>query len=201
MEKNIEEESLLQLVELLGDVIIPPEKRDDFKVLCKYGTEMQHRIKNLKAIPVGFVGKYNWLCNKLFPSGQDASEVYEKEKPEELKAATEPPEGNKIGYDKREQVYARAFAEWGVDEPLIIAINEMSDLTKELCKFFHGRMDRREIAEKTADVTIAMERLRRVLSINDDVCYCMDWKILRLAERLGMDARALTSEGGTDGDK
>ena len=67
-----------------------------------------------------------------------------------------------------------------------MAIEEMSELTKELCKHFRGRNNEEEIVDELADVTIMVEQLRLIFGVNDAVCDQMDVKMLRLKKRIGM---------------
>lgn len=100
---------------------------------------------------------------------------------------------NKFEYEERKKVYEHAIDKYGIKPQMMMVIEEMSELTKAICKFFRvpgylepddGVID--AIAEETADVTIMLEQLRLILGINDNVCEHMDKKIERLAERLDL---------------
>lgn len=91
---------------------------------------------------------------------------------------------NKISYDERAEVYMNAIEKWGADMQLTIAVEEMAELAKEICKAKRGKTDSRHIAEEIADVTIMMEQLRLIFVINEEVCDEMDAKIRRLRLRL-----------------
>ena len=93
---------------------------------------------------------------------------------------------NKIGYDERREVYAKAINRYGVDKQMTKAIEEMSELTKELCKLKVGGGSIYNIAEEIADVTIMLEQLRIIFDVNDEVCKQMDNKILRLERRVSV---------------
>lgn len=93
---------------------------------------------------------------------------------------------NNIAYDERKPVYEEALRKWGSDAQTMMAVEEMSELTKELCKLRRGGRDLDALADEVADVTIMMEQLRLIYGINDQVCEHMDRKIQRLQERLGM---------------
>lgn len=96
---------------------------------------------------------------------------------------------NGIGYLERKRVYEQAVESYGCRTQVMMAIEEMSELTKAICKVFRPDCDgsNEEIAEEIADVTICLEQLRLIFGLNEDVCDQMDKKILRLAERLGFD--------------
>ena len=91
---------------------------------------------------------------------------------------------NSISYNERKQIYELACQEYGIDAQVVIAIEEMSELTKELCKNMRGSNNSSNLAEEIADVTIMMEQLRLIYDINDEVCNYMDVKIQRLQDRL-----------------
>ena len=94
-------------------------------------------------------------------------------------------EMNKINYEDRKKVYQAALNKWGVDLQTMMAVEEMSELTKEICKIKRGKMDMNALADEIADVTIMLEQLREIYGLNDAVCDHMDAKILRLQSRVG----------------
>ena len=102
---------------------------------------------------------------------------------------------NSIEYSTREKVYNVAIDHYGTDPQILMVIEEMSELTKELCKFFRGKEDLKAIAEETADVTIMLEQLRIIFNMNDQVCDQMDSKVMRLADRLKMDVTEILPNG------
>lgn len=89
-----------------------------------------------------------------------------------------------IGYDDRKSVYVTAIEKWGIDAQACMAIEEMSELTKEICKVRRGKNDLDALADEIADVTIILEQLRIMFNLNDLVCQHMDTKITRLKSRL-----------------
>ena len=91
---------------------------------------------------------------------------------------------NTVTYEERKAVYQAAYEKWGENSQVMMAIEEMSELTKEICKVYRGLGDINNLAEEIADVTIMMEQLRLIYNINDDVCEQMDIKIRRLQDRL-----------------
>ncbi len=91
---------------------------------------------------------------------------------------------NSISYDERKQFYQAAYEKYGINSQIVIAIEEMSELTKEICKISRGRGNIESLAEEIADVTIMMEQLRVIYDINDLICDYMDAKIRRLQIRL-----------------
>jgi NTP pyrophosphatase (non-canonical NTP hydrolase) len=64
-----------------------------------------------------------------------------------------------------------------------VAIEEMSELIKELCKHKRGIGNLEHITEELADATIMLEQLRLIFDINDEVEEAMERKLLRQARR------------------
>lgn len=87
-------------------------------------------------------------------------------------------------YERRKDVYEQALAAFGAQNQITIAIEEMSELIKELCKLNRNRTNNERIAEEIADVTVMIEQLRLIFDINDLVAEKMDWKMRRLKFRL-----------------
>jgi len=81
--------------------------------------------------------------------------------------------------------YKQAIETYGERAQKLMAIEEMSELTKEICKDFRGLLDRGHLIEEMADVLITIEQLAIIYEISDvaifNACYK---KIERLKERL-----------------
>ena len=91
---------------------------------------------------------------------------------------------NQIPYEIRRKVYARALAVNGLNAQLVVAVEELSELQKEICKLLRGKGIAAHLAEEIADATIMLEQLRLFLDVNDEVCRQMDAKVNRLAEKV-----------------
>lgn len=91
---------------------------------------------------------------------------------------------NKIGYVERCAVYSDALDVFGGDTQLIVAVEELSECQKEICKVLRGDGDLEHLAEEVADATIMLEQVRLMFDINDATCRQMDAKIERLKERI-----------------
>ena len=96
---------------------------------------------------------------------------------------------NKIPYQERKAIYEAALEQWGSQAQTMMAVEEMSELTKEICKLFRGKGDMEALADEIADVTITLEQLRLIYDLNDKVCDHMDSKVHRLAGRLGLESQ------------
>lgn len=102
---------------------------------------------------------------------------------------------NEVPYEERLKVYRQAIRAYGKEAQIHMALEEMSELTKELCKSFRpGGTTPEKIADEVADVTIMMEQLRIIFDLNGLVCQHMDMKVERLAGRLGMDVQRRSNE-------
>jgi hypothetical protein len=91
---------------------------------------------------------------------------------------------NKITYDQRVQTYTNALINYGEKSQMIVALEELSECQKEICKLLRGNGNLEHLAEEVADATIMLEQLRLFFQINDQVCQKMDEKITRLDKRL-----------------
>lgn len=86
---------------------------------------------------------------------------------------------------ERRRIYKNAIDVYGSRLQLIVAVEEMSELTKEICKFNRGKVDIPAIAEEIADVSIMLEQLKLIFGCSDDVTKQIDYKLKRLSERMG----------------
>ena len=91
---------------------------------------------------------------------------------------------NKFTYADRCKTYTNAMLAFGERNQLIVAIEELSECQKEICKILRGGEDYRHLAEEVADATIMLEQIRLMFNINDRVCNFMDEKIMRLEGRV-----------------
>ena len=87
------------------------------------------------------------------------------------------------------KLYWSAIKTFGVDLQLAVAIEEMAELTKELCKARTGLGDGRidnldEIAEEIADVQIVLEELEQLYGAKKKVQKIRQQKLARLEMRI-----------------
>ena len=92
-----------------------------------------------------------------------------------------------IEYKDRKQIYIQAITHFGVDKQLVKAIEELNECSQQLCKVLLDQGDRRNLTEEVADATIMLEQIRVALDINDDEHKQMDYKLLRLQDRMLKD--------------
>ena len=91
---------------------------------------------------------------------------------------------NKIIYEQRVQTYTNALIHFGKAMQLVVALEELSECQKEICKTMRGKSNLDHLAEEIADATIMLEQVRLIFGLNDLVCEKMDEKIERLDGKL-----------------
>lgn len=101
---------------------------------------------------------------------------------------------NKITYQERCKTYTNAMLAFGERNQLIVAVEELSECQKEICKILRGGEDYRHLAEEVADATIMLEQIRLMFNINDCVCNFMDEKIRRLNDRVKGSSKNVKSD-------
>lgn len=80
-----------------------------------------------------------------------------------------------------------AIKKYGIDNQTIVAIEELSELQKELCKFQRGIGNKEHITEEIADVILVVAQLITMFDCQKEV---EDWqlkKAKRLLVRVGLD--------------
>lgn len=89
-----------------------------------------------------------------------------------------------IDYEERRAVYARAIKTYGAKMQIVVALEELSEAQKELCKYMRGDGNTEHIAEEIADAAIMLEQMCMVFGVSNRVGEYMDAKVQRLADRL-----------------
>ena len=83
------------------------------------------------------------------------------------------------------ELFARVIEHYGKDLQTIIAIEEMTELTKILTKQLRGSGNREHIAEEMADIYICLQQLKIMYDISDEVVEkWIKWKTERIEMRL-----------------
>ena len=77
-----------------------------------------------------------------------------------------------------------ALAAFGRDSQVMVAIEEMSELTKELCKNSRGQENTTHIAEEIADVEIMLQQMVMLFDCAGQVETFRRYKLERLAGRI-----------------
>lgn len=82
------------------------------------------------------------------------------------------------------EVLQRALDTYGSVLQIVVMMEEMSELQKELCKDLRGRGSIEHIAEEIADVEIMLEQMKMLFCCANDVRNERGRKVERLKERL-----------------
>lgn len=85
---------------------------------------------------------------------------------------------------ERNDVYEKALKKWGVEMQETVAIEEMSEVIKEITKAMRGELNRAHLAEEVADAKIMLEQICEMFNINDSVESWMDYKIAALQRKV-----------------
>lgn len=86
-----------------------------------------------------------------------------------------------------QRVIREAIKTYGEDMQKNVAIEEMAELTKEICKGKRGLSGKLQMAEEIADVEIMLEQLKVMYDLHEQVGEFKARKICRLASRLGLE--------------
>ena len=90
-----------------------------------------------------------------------------------------------MNYQEVTDTYKQAIETYGERAQKLMAIEEMSELTKEICKDFRGKLNREHLIEELADVTITIDQLMLMYKISGNELQQMcEKKVERLKERL-----------------
>ena len=79
----------------------------------------------------------------------------------------------------------RAIETYGKDMQLNVAVEELSELIKEICKHKRAVDNREAIIEEMADCYIMLDQLQTIFNISEEeICDKMEEKVDRLEQRL-----------------
>lgn len=82
-------------------------------------------------------------------------------------------------------ILEEAIATFGKDMQLTVAVEEFSELIKEICKSKRGRDNRNNIIEELADCYIMLEQVGIIFGIDsNDINQVIDEKLTRLESRI-----------------
>ena len=86
-------------------------------------------------------------------------------------------------------IYTAAVKKFGKEHQLVLCMEEMAKLTKELSKNMRGSKNITNISEEMADVEIMLEQLRVIFGNRSEVDTIKAEKLLRLADRVEMPTK------------
>lgn len=84
----------------------------------------------------------------------------------------------------RDEILKKALNHYGAKTQTIVAIEEMSELIKELCKVFRGSENAAHIAEEIADVRIMLDQMEILFACMEQVEMIESEKLERLVKRM-----------------
>lgn len=85
----------------------------------------------------------------------------------------------------RQEVYRQARDVFGAQAQFVVALEELSEAQKEICKFLRGKGDPEHLTEEIADAQIMLEQVQMLCGIDDGaVQEQMDSKIESLRGRI-----------------
>lgn len=87
-------------------------------------------------------------------------------------------------YISEAEVLQRALDTYGSAMQIVVMMEEMSELQKELRKYLRGKCSPASIAEEIADVEIMIEQMKMLFCCAEDVRSVRKRKVERLKERL-----------------
>ena len=90
------------------------------------------------------------------------------------------------------EILQEAIDRYGTEAQLMMVLEEMSELQKEICKWFRGKRDRDAIADEVADVEIMLAQLKMIFDIDRKVFDHKEQKVKRLYNRLSEPMKAET---------
>ena len=87
-------------------------------------------------------------------------------------------------HEDRCKTYMNAFVRYGMNKQLVVAVEELSECQKEICKIIRGGDDYDHLAEEVADATIVLEQVKLMYGLDEAVSEYIDKKIKRLDDRM-----------------
>lgn len=82
-----------------------------------------------------------------------------------------------------EAYYKKLIEKFGAKNQIIVAIEELSELQKEICKYLRDKTNIRNISEEIADVEIMLEQLKLIFENETPVSIEKEYKLARTYER------------------
>lgn len=88
-------------------------------------------------------------------------------------------------YEQRLKIYLMFINLWGVNLQLVMAIEEMSELQKEMTKAIRGKQRISAIIEEVSDVQIMLEQIKLIFNISEnEITSVIDFKLNRSLENI-----------------
>lgn len=81
------------------------------------------------------------------------------------------------------EIYRQALIKFGEQAQMIVALEELSECQKEICKILRGGQDYEHLAEEIADAQIMLEQMQMIFPIREQVDNYTEQKLRRLYDR------------------
>lgn len=75
-----------------------------------------------------------------------------------------------------------ALNKWGAQMQMILTMEDLAELTKEISKHIRGFSNNEEIAEEIADVEIMLEQLKLIFNNSKAISHYKEIKLIRLEQ-------------------
>ena len=136
-----------------------------------------------KGCPLDGLGDGTAHCFNLVPA--QAADLIENQQ-REIEALRQANEGLRFNLAEKDggEIFRRALEAFGAQAQVMMAIEEMSELTKELCKNGRGQENATHIAEEIADVQIMLRQMVMLFDCAGQVETFRRYKLERLADRI-----------------
>lgn len=103
-------------------------------------------------------------------------------------------------YNGRHRIYARAFGHYGCEMQRMVAIEEMSELIKELCKLQRDQTTMDRLVDEITDVEIMIEQLKMMFDVEETVRKRKSDKLSRLYKRMEEELEEMENNSYFAGD-
>lgn len=84
---------------------------------------------------------------------------------------------------EKEEIYLKLIQKFGVENQCVVAVEELSELQKEVCKMLRKIGNVHNLAEEIADVQIILEQLVLIHNCESEVVLLKQQKLQRVYER------------------
>ncbi len=84
---------------------------------------------------------------------------------------------------EKEEIYLKLIQKFGVENQCVVAVEELSELQKEVCKMLRKIGNVHNLAEEIADVQIILEQLVLIHNCESEVMLLKQQKLQRVCER------------------
>lgn len=85
---------------------------------------------------------------------------------------------------KNREILGNALTTFGAEAQILMVMEEMAELQKELCKNLRGKANVANIAEEIADVQIMLEQMTLLYDCEHAVQANREYKLMRLESRI-----------------